>query len=134
MLYTLFFPSNLLLSSLYFSRSLQLPPFRNSRQPLGRIAGTPPPSPLRCVPSGCIARRVHKFLPSLTRVEPCIPTLLGAICWSIFCARKSLLAGFEIDLFSSHEVKPVVHRGDGSNTKTQRSLHFRPEWYTGGGV
>ena len=45
MLYTFFFPSNLLLSSLYFSRSLQLPPFRNSRQPLGRIAGTPP-SPL----------------------------------------------------------------------------------------
>ena len=53
-----------LLSSPYFSSSL---PFVS--QIRGHMAGTPPPSPLRCTPFLFIAGRVRHFLPSSTRVE-----------------------------------------------------------------
>ena len=50
----------------------------------GQIAGTPPHSPLRCVPSSCFSTRVHQqFLPSSTRVELRMHTLR-----IVFCTRK----------------------------------------------
>ena len=69
----LFFPPShlLILSSPCFSSPL---PFVT--QIRGHIAGTPPPFPLRCVPSSFIARRVQQFLPSSTRVELCVHALL----------------------------------------------------------
>ena len=41
------------------------------------IAGTPPLSSLRCVPSSFIARRVQQFLPSSTRDDLCVHTLVA---------------------------------------------------------
>ena len=45
----------------------------------GHIAGPPPPSPLRYVPSFFMARVIHLHPPSSTRVELYLPTLLGAL-------------------------------------------------------
>ena len=42
------------------------------------LAGPPPPSPPRYVPSFFIARRTQHFLPLSTSIELCLPTLLGA--------------------------------------------------------
>ena len=67
---TIFFPSHLLTSP-FFSLSLLV-----GTQIRGHMAGPSPPSPLRFVP--CIffiARRFQLFLPSLTPVELCLPTL-----------------------------------------------------------
>ena len=65
------------------------------------IAGSPPPSPLRFAPCTFIAIIFQPFLPSLTRVELCLPKL-GVLskCWSVFhfCRwmQNLLTAGFEL--------------------------------------
>ena len=45
----------------------------------GRIAGPSSPFSPRSVPSFFIAIKTQHFLPSSTRVELCVPTLLGAL-------------------------------------------------------
>ena len=72
-LFIYFFP----IPSIVFVLLLQLPPFRKSDQPLGHITGAPPPSSLRCVPSNLVARRVQQFLPSSTRDDLCVHTLVA---------------------------------------------------------
>ena len=116
---------------------LQPPPFRISGQPLGHIAGTSPPSPtlLRCAPSFLSREEFSFCFPRRLASNRAYPRgYVGAICWSIFVQENPLVGvrTHAMDL-SIHEVKPVVHRGDGSKMKTQRSLHFIPEWFLRGG-
>ena len=67
-----FFPSCLLSPPFFFS----LPPSRNSDPgPHSRLFSPCPPSPLRFVPCIFIASIFQPFLPSSTRVEPCLPSL-----------------------------------------------------------
>ena len=67
-----YFPSRLLSSPFCFS----LPPSRNSDPgPHSRLFSPCPPSPLRFVPCIYIASIFQPFLPSSTRVEPCLPSL-----------------------------------------------------------
>ena len=51
-----------------------IPPSRT--QILGNIEGSSPAYPLRFVPSIFVATRFQLFLPSSTRVELCVPTLV----------------------------------------------------------
>ncbi|CAM9565913.1 unnamed protein product, partial [Laminaria digitata] len=96
------------LPSIVFALLLQLAPFRNSDP--GSHSGRSSPSPLRCMPSCFIARRVQHFLASSTRVELCMhtTTMLGAFCSRFFHKGKVLLEGartHEFSLSSSeHEV------------------------------
>ena len=62
-----------LLSSPFYSLSLLLIVVTQIRS---HIAGSSPPSPVRFVPCIFIARRFQLFLPSSTRVELSLPTLL----------------------------------------------------------
>ena len=50
--------------STIFALPTQLPPSRNSSQPLGYTTGTPPPSPLRCM-SSFLSRENGSAVPSL---------------------------------------------------------------------
>ena len=85
-LYIFFIPS------IIFSLLLQLSPSRNSDRPLGHVAGTRPPSPLRFVPSSFfIARRVAAVscVADLRRiVGPHAMILIGAFCKPIFAHNK----------------------------------------------
>ena len=61
--------------TIILSRSLQV-----AAEIRGHIAGSPPPSPIRTVRAYIfIARRIQHFLPSSTRLEMYLPTLLGAL-------------------------------------------------------
>ena len=65
-----------------FAILLQLPPFLSSDLRTYIIrAGTSPPLPSTVRAFILIARRIQHFLPSSTRVESCIHTLLGATGW-----------------------------------------------------
>lgn len=70
-----FCPSRLL-SAPYFTRSLQLPPFRNSNQPLGHIAGT---SPLLLLLLSREEFSIFFLIDSRRIMHTRIHTLLGAI-------------------------------------------------------
>ena len=57
-------------------------------QTRGHIAGPPLASPLRYNNALIfIARRIQHFLPSSTRVESCLPSLLGVLSTSAFSSR-----------------------------------------------
>ena len=77
-----FFQSHLFSSPSFFSSSL---PFI-TQEIRGHIAGTPLPSPIRCVPSSFIAKRAQQFLPLSIRFELCVHTL-GA-CKQILHKKK----------------------------------------------
>ena len=85
----------------------------------GHIAGSPPPSPLRYVLSFFIARRTQHFLPSLTRVELCVPMLLGALSSCYFsCIFENIFkisprwASNSRTNASSIRGQPLDHRSD----------------------
>ena len=95
-----------------YRRPSFLPPSRNSDR--SHIAGSSPPSPLRCAPCIFIARRLQPFLPSSTRVE-IAPT----------CARRSqqlILSILQISSKSHHggirTPVPTVAAFDGNHLTT----------------
>ena len=66
--------------------ALLLPSLLVVTQIRGHIGGPPPPSPLRYNNAFTfIARRIQHFLPSSTRVDLYLPTLLGALSSLSFC-------------------------------------------------
>ena len=97
-----FLPTAICLSSPYFSSSL-LPRDSDLGSPSGHFS---PPTTVRAFVF--IARRVQHFL----RVESCVNTLLGAICFC-YVVNKFRVRIHTFDL-SSHEEKPqlVAHWGD----------------------
>ena len=78
-----------------FALLLQLPPFRNSDQPLGHTAGTIPSSPLRCIPSFS-SREKSSILFPLQPVSNCSYTCyctVGAFCGQILHNTKIPFGG-----------------------------------------
>ena len=71
-------PTASYLPSHTFALPLHLPPSRTSDQLLCHIAGTPPPllAMTHASVDTAINGRVHHFLPSSTRIELCVHTLL----------------------------------------------------------
>ena len=68
---------------IHYPRSALALPSPSSNPDPGSHSGASSPSPLRYASSFFIARVVQHFLPSSTRVELCLPTLLGAL--RFFC-------------------------------------------------
>ena len=66
----------------YHGEVIKNAPFTYSREAL--LPPCPLPCPLRFVPCIFIARRFQLFLPSSTRVELCLPTLLAGTLSSCF--------------------------------------------------
>ena len=77
-------------TSTIFALLFSLPPSRNSDQPLGHIAGAPPPSPLRFVSCFFVARKLHPFfaLVDWRPIAPVIPTLRVLSSGSLFFFGK----------------------------------------------
>ena len=105
-LFLMFFSSRLLHLALY----LQLPPFRNSNQPLDHMAGTFPRPP-RYGARLLFHRAKGSALSS--RVDASIHTPLGAM---VYLQEKFPWAGFELtqSTLVATRLKPllIVHRGD----------------------
>ena len=122
-LFLMFFSSRLLHLALY----LQLPPFRNSNQPLDHMAGTFPRPP-RYGARLLFHRAKGSALSS--RVDASIHTPLGAMVYMqvFFFARKIPLGGIRahaIDL-SSHEVKTTINSPPGRPViSAQQGAYFR---------
>ena len=69
------------------------PPFLATQR---HTAGVPPPFRLRRVPHFLSREELSIFLPSLTRVELCVHTILGASCRHFSHRNVPLLGGFEL--------------------------------------
>ena len=59
---------------------------------LGQIQGTPPPSPLQCMPSS-LSRGVRQFLPPFTRLRRVVRAHARHFLHANFCTRKTFNKG-----------------------------------------